>query len=166
MNTKGQSLIELTMLLPLMIAMWAALLWFGQAFIISIELMHTARHGVFWLAYNHSGMAPAVEMERVEQECRSFLQREAPGIHLDQITIQIQPGDTWEPVGPQNLLDLPGVIRLVAKLRTTIKNAAGLIHFQPASVKIEYALKSPSLLRAIPGFPQSIPLRGYCVCYR
>jgi hypothetical protein len=166
-NTKGQSLIELIMVLPLFIVFWAAIVWFTQAVIISIEMMHTARHGVFWLAYNNNlTISREEETQLVRNECTEFLKHQAPSLEINRVSIEIEPGDQWHPVGPKSLVDIEGIVNLMVHLRATLKDAAGLIHFQPASIKIEYALPAPLVLRAVPGFPASIPLRGYCVCYR
>lgn len=167
MNIRGQSLIELAMILPILIAFWVSIVWFAQVFIVSIELMHTARHGVFWLAYNEDPhMSPDEEIQRVRNECAAFLNQQAPSIDMRKVTVTVLPGDRWQPVGPKNLMDVMGLINLATHFTRFVKNAVGLINFQPASVKVEYDLAAPPLLRALPGFPQTIPLRGYCVCYR
>jgi hypothetical protein len=168
-NRKGQSLIELIMVLPILIGFWAAMVWFAQAVIVSIELLNTARHGVFWLAYHDDrNLSTAQEAIVVENECRVFLRREAPALaaHMSQVLIRVQPGDRWEPVGPRSLVDVAGLIRMVTHLQDSIWLVTGLLRFQYASVEVTYSMPAPPLLQAIPGFPPTIPLRGYCVCYR
>ncbi len=166
MNTKGQSLIELAMVLPLTIALGAAILWFAQVIGISIQLMHTARHGVFWLAYHDADPHRSAEIRRVESECRGFLRRRAPGVEINRVRITVQPGDPWQPMGPKNLTDIQGLIKLIPQLGKLLSDTHREFRPRPASVTVEYSLASPSLLRSIPGFPQSIPLRGHSVCYR
>ena len=154
------------MVLPVMIAFWAAIVWFAQAVIVSIELAHAARHGVFWMAYHDAEYGESEEIRRVEDLCAHFLRRQAPLLDVRRVRIAVQPGDRWQPVGPRTLFDIPGLLKLAARIDETLKSAAGLTRFRPASVTVEYDLKAPRLLRAIPGFPDSIPLRGYSVCYR
>jgi hypothetical protein len=167
-NTKGQSLIELIMVLPIIIAFLAAVVWFAQAFIISIELMHTARHGIFWLAYNDDrSISQEQETQLIENECRNFLHSQASSLDMNRVKFPtVQPGDRWTPLGPRNLLDIPGLIDMVIHIRSHLREAVDLINFRPASIKVEYDMPTPPLLLIIPGFPPSIPLRGYCVCYR
>jgi hypothetical protein len=166
MNTKGQSLIELIMVLPIFIAFWAAIAWFAHVMIISIELMHTARHGAFWLAYQSSDMKPAQETEQVKRECLEFLTKQAPRLDRRRISLKIKPGDRWRPVGPKTLLDIDGWTKLADRLKNVVKQASGLVHFQPADVTVSYRLDAPRVLRFIPGFPTQIPLEGRCVVYR
>jgi hypothetical protein len=166
MNTKGQSLIELVMILPIAVAFWAALVCFAQVVIISIELMHTARHGAFWLAYHHAPEEPAAEARRVAQECRAFLKAQAPLLDPDRIRLTIETGDRWQAVGPKTLLDIPQLVKLAVRLERTLKEAAGLVRFKPAEVTVEYKLAAPRFLRLIPGFPAVLPLRGHCAVYR
>jgi hypothetical protein len=166
MNTKGQSLIELIMILPILIAFWAAIAWFAQAFIISIELMHTARHGAFWLAYNSAPMDPDEEIQQVKHISTTFLASQAPGLDPNRITFTVKPGDRWRPDGPKTLFDVPGLIVLQTRLKRTFKKAAGLVYFYPADVTVRYTLGVPRVLRLMPGFPSTIPLEGRCVVYR
>ncbi len=162
----GQTLIELIMVLPILITFWAAIVWFARVFIIKIELMHTARHGIFWLAYNHSAMAPDQEQQAVQAECADFLHRQDPSLATGQLTITVKPGDRWHADGPTRLSQITQFFTLVSHLERLLRDTAGFIRFDPASITIDYALAAPPLLRAIPGFPSTIPLRGYCVCYR
>ncbi len=170
MNTKwdprGQSLIELIMVLPILITFWAAMVWFARIFVIKIELMHTARHGIFWLAYNHTTMTSQQEQQAVRAECLHFLQSQDPSLAANGLTITVKPGDRWHADGPTKLTQLPQFFTLVTRLERLLKDTAGFVHFDPASITIDYALPAPPLLRVIPGFPTTIPLRGYSVCYR
>src|SRR5258708_19468654 len=134
MNTKGQSLIELIVVFPVMIAFWASLVWFSQISIVSIELMHTARHGVFWLAYNNSKMSKTDEIQAVRNECTAFLYSQAPSLDMRRITITIQPGDRWKAIGPKILLAIP---KLLMTLSGTFKKNAVLFPFHNASLPDE-----------------------------
>ena len=165
-SRRGQSLIELIMMLPILLTFWAAIVWFARVFIIKIELMHTARHGIFWLAYNHSTMTYDQEKQAVQAECADFLHHQDLSLAAGQLTITVKPGDTWHADGPARLSQITQIFTLVAHLERLLRDTAGFIHFDPASITIDYALEAPPLLRVIPGFPSSIPLRGFCVCYR
>ena len=163
----GQSLIELIMVLPLFLAMWAAMVWFARVLIIKIELLHAARHGIFWLAYNpDDSMTPGDEIRQVEAECKDFIRHQDPGLTISHLHLAVEPGDRWTPIGRVKLKELPQIFTLAERLRRVFKDAAGLIRFQPAKITLEYDLETPPLLRLIAGFPPTVPLRGYCVCYR
>ncbi len=170
MNIKGQSLIEFILIFPLFLGFWAALVWFARVFIVEIELMHTARHGVFWLVYNQdTRVSPAREERLVEAECRSFLQRQDPSVDLNRLVMNIQTGNRWQSSGSLKLSKNPFQIFSIFKELLDprrLKRWAGIAYPKPASVTLSYALPAPPLLRAIKGFPESIPLRAYCVCYR
>ena len=168
MRSKGQSLIELILMLPVFIAFWAAMTWFAQALIISIELLHTARYGVFRLAYQTQPASKRIQAETVRRECLDYLQNAAPQLRGSRIPVdvQVEPGDTWRAVGPESLKDVLQLISFTDNMEKEAKNSAGLVNFRPASVRVECALPAPRLLRAIPGFPAQLPLRGYCACYR
>jgi hypothetical protein len=111
-------------------------------------------------------MDPAQESRRVDQECRDFLYEQAPTLDPSKVHTHINPGDQWHPLGPKSIVDLPGIIELTMHLENALHAVSSLVSFPPASVEIIYDMPAPLLLSAIPGFPPSIPLRGYCVCYR
>jgi hypothetical protein len=166
-SREGQSLIELAMILPIFIAFWTAFLFFAQIFIVKIELLTTARHGIFWLAYNHDyDMTASQESQTVEQECRQFLQTQSRGIDLNRLTVNVDVGNRWEPIGPTGVGDLLQIFTLFTKFERLLKESVGLTTMRPARIRLEYKLPAPRLLRAIPGFPESLLLRGSCVCYR
>ena len=167
---RGQSLIELIMVLPLFIGFWAAMVWFAEAIVIQIELLHTARHGVFWLVYQaDSTVSGKSEEGRVRQECYDFLHEQAPSIDLNKVIIDVQTGDRWKPSSLGLIKAIPEFLILGKGYasRKWIGHLAGVDpDAQPASLTVHYTLNAPPLLQLIPGFPPTIPLRGYCVCYR
>jgi hypothetical protein len=173
-ENKGQSLIELIMILPLLIGFWVAMVWFAHVIILKIELLHTARHGVFWLAYQkNTDMDAGNEISFVTEECSNFIRRQDHTLDMSQLVIDVQSGDRWKPAKFGMAKAMFGSVLLgndiLSKLarRKLIEHLVGVDpHAKPASVTLTYTLETPPLLRSIPGFPATIPLRGYCVCYR
>jgi hypothetical protein len=169
-NARGQSLIELIMVLPLFIGFWIAMILFARIFIIDIELLHTARHGVFWLAYQTSqDLSSEEEAGFVQNECADFLRAQDPSLDMDRLTIQVEAGDRWKPVkgGMAWAMLLFTTVGNNSASRAVIGKLAGVDpRAKPASVTLNYSIDTPPLFQLIPGFPPTIPLRGYCVCYR
>ncbi len=154
----GQSLIEFIMILPILIGFWAAMVWFAQIFIIQIELLHTARHGVFWLAYQTDrGMSSDEETRQVTAECTYFLKAQFGAVNVE--------FGFWKALPMFQLLENSPADKFAG--RKILKKFAGVDpNAKPASVLLTYTLDAPPVLRTIPGFPPTFPLRGYSVCYR
>ncbi len=171
MNIKGQSSIEYLLILPLMLGLWVAIVWFARVIIIEIELLNTARYGVLWLVYSsNNAITYKEEKQYIKAECFNFLKRQDPALNSKQITIDIDTGNKWKSSShwKQLLKDPLKIFQIVEKLSDLkfLKSWVGFVEPKPASITITYALAAPPLLNRIPGFPPSIPLRGFCVCYR
>jgi hypothetical protein len=164
LNTKGQSLLEWVMILPLFLAFWAAAFWTSQYFILRLQLLLTARHGI--LRITTSDSRRALSKVSIADECKRYLHSQAPRIESNRVHVRITPGDTWRPFGPRHLADIQGIPEMLKSLGTSWRSSAGLRTPVPATVTVEVDLPSPPILKAVPGFPKTLRLRGYCAGYR
>ena len=136
--SKGQSMVELVMVMPLFIIFLVGITYFAQYFIVQIRLHQALRYAPWLRTY---GYGYGVSNEDVQNEIERFLEESRPKLKVQNLVYN-------EVAGGRRGGALEGAFRA-----TSVR------------VSLEYEMPVPRLLSKIPGFPSPWLVRANSELY-
>ena len=97
-NDKGQALVELAFVLPILLMLVFGVIEFGRIYSAQLELNHVAREGARMGAINADE-----EGEDIEYEIEDLVEDRVASLETDNITVQISPTSGSELVSGEDL---------------------------------------------------------------